>query len=379
MRSVLLAAALCLAGAPSVPGCMAAVEVPTPAASALDARARALAAALWAAQDADGAWRSRRYAVMAGGYALTPVVLGALERLGVPGPAGARERGLERLRALAEHGQPADGAPREYPTYADAYALACLVRVRDPADVALRERIAKRLLAAQCAEATGFAPDHPAYGGWGFSAPPAAGQPGHVDLAHTRIVLQALRAADALDAAAAARARRFVALVQRDPSDARTAALLAAHGAAGAQAYDGGCILSPIVIPANKGATWWTSYATASCDGLLALRAIGNEGDPGVRALEGWLAAHPRWDWPEGIPASSSEPWGESVRFYHLAVRAEATLRLDASDLTALTATLGEPQPDGLHANPGGFLMKEDDPLVASALAAIALAAAAGR
>ncbi len=351
-------------------------------------RAGRLASALWQRQHADGGWRSETYAVLKTGQALTPVVLQALMRIPeslAPRPAGSVERAVAFIRAgIDERGAVGMGDPDllEYPTYATAYALSCLVDRRDPVDLPLIARLTQRLIGSQCQESNGSTPGHPEYGGWGFSAP-RAGQPGHIDLAHTRIVLQALRAADALDDACAARALLFLRLVQRHPSETRVQPSFAAADAAIRSDYDGGFYLSPVVLAANKGGggspeqPWFSSYATATCDGLAALVAAGVAiDDERVTAAIAWLQRHPRWDWPEGIARGASEPWGESVRFYHLSVRA-LTARWHmpiAADWSPLLLALGHARTDGLYANPPGFLMKEDDPLVASALALEALA-----
>lgn len=342
--------------------------VGAPAGETLRERASALASAVWQAQADDGTWRSGTYAMLRRGRALTPVMLGALLRLpaSLAGPAERRQRGLVAVRAaIAADGSVGADDPDlgEYPTYATAATLHCLVLADDPTDAALRARCAGWLRACQRQEANGFRAGDAGYGGWGFAQPIAPGEAGHVDLAHTRWALQALRAGDALDAPTLTRALAFLARVQR------------VERTADQPAFDGGFYLSPVAWPANKGDGRWASYASATCDGLLALRAVGSASHLRT-AAERWLADHPDWDWPAGIPRDGAEPWGRAVRCYHLAARAEGMAGCTGTWRDELLAALPAPRADGLVVNPHGALMKEDDPLVASALALRALAAA---
>src|SRR4029077_2143054 len=136
---------------------------------------------------------------------------------------------------------------------------------------------------------------------------------------------------------------------------------------------------SPIVLAANKGreehvdgASFFRSYATATCDGVLALLAAGvDRGDERVvRAVE-WLQAHGDLNYPEGVPTDHPEPWGEAIRFYHYAARAEVYAALDwpgewRAELAAIVAkTQAE---DGSFRNTVSPLMKEDDPVMCTAL-----------
>ena len=95
-----------------------------------------------------------------------------------------------------------------------------------------------------------------------------------------------------------------------------------------------------------------------------------------MQAAIGWLERHPRLDVPQGIPLDHPEPWHAALRFYHFAVRAEVYAALDwpgdwRSQLRALIAERQDP--DGRFVNRESHLMKEDDPLLATALAVIAL------
>ncbi len=293
-------------------GCLpgpARVELPSPAtthplAKAVDWLVRK--------QQSDGGWHSINYAQLKSGAALTPLVRIAVESF-VRTPAGiARCPGLHLQpiwfirQSIASDGSLGANDPEllEYPNYATSLALQCLVAENDPTDRPLIARMVGYLVGQQYCEATGFGPEHPAYGGWGFGGPrPVGGSPGHMDIGHTRHVLEALRAAGHNDAATYARAERFLRLLQKHPTEDRPQPSVdgATPPAGGKPPYDGGFYFSPIVLAANKGGVGWVerseahadkstpnrvglassthptpyfrSYATATCDGILALLA----------------------------------------------------------------------------------------------------------
>jgi squalene-hopene/tetraprenyl-beta-curcumene cyclase len=281
----------------------------------------------------------------------------------------------------------ADPDVLEYPNYATAYALRCLARAGAPGDRALIDTMRARLVSEQYTPARGFTEASLVFGGWGFGGARPPGQAGHMDIAHTRCVLQALRESGTQDRAVFTRALMFLRLMQRHPSERRPhpPPLVTTAGAPRrAVRFDGGFFFSPVVLDANKGAVltddrgaYHGSYATATGDGLLALLAAGlPAGDQRVRAARRWLEQHERLDQPEGVPAGGPQDWGHAIEYYHLAVRAEAyaALGISARLRPRLPLELRPRQrPDGSFVNERNHLMKEDDPLLATALAVIAL------
>jgi hypothetical protein len=357
---------------------------------------------LWKQQAEDGGWHSGQYGVLRSGQALTPLVLDALldvpESI-CPRPDGAVARALDFIRKhVDEQGAlgHADADVAEYPVYSTSHALKCLLKVRDDpklgqeTDQRLAELMYSYLVAAQFTEGNGFATSDAAYGGWGLDAPREPGNPGHMDLAHSRRALAALRAfGPARGHSPFTRGELFLRVVQRHPKALAVPRLSARHGGQATHApYDGGFFFSPIVEQANKGRTepavdgshapYFRSYATATCDGVLALLACGiSRTDVRVVKAMEWLQAHEDFDYPEGVPRDHPEPWGEAIRFYHYAVRAEAydALEWPGDWRTKLSAAVAKTQAaEGSFRNGASPLMKEDDPILCTALAIVALA-----
>jgi hypothetical protein len=152
---------------------------------------------LWAQQDEDGAWHSQAHAVLKDGKALTPYILYHL--LQIPEdkftrPDGGVERGIAFIRreVRASMTMNGDSLPMlNYPNYSAAYALKVLCFLQQ--DTALQNILAGHLLREQFIEHRGITPDDLAYGGWGYGEPGLPyGEHGHVDISHTRRIVEAL-------------------------------------------------------------------------------------------------------------------------------------------------------------------------------------------
>lgn len=369
---------------------LAACARPEPRPAEPEAMLADAAAFLWSQQADDGGWHSETHGLLRGGQAWTPFVLHAL--LAVPAsvyapPEAGVERALAFLRARTNAGGVlglADSLVLEYPNYATAYALRVFARHGAPEDSALVRRMAAYLRAQQFTEQRGVTPDRPEYGAWGFGEVALAhGEVGHIDLSHTLRALQALREAGALDSTTEADALVFLRLLQKRPEETRP--LPPGNVAADLSVYDGGFHASPTVQGTNKG--WigtdgaFRSYATATADGLLALLAAGAAPDSApVQDAHRWLRAHPDWAVPAGIPSDGPVPWDRVMVFYHLHTRSAAYAALgDTTGRAQLTRLLAERQrADGSFANPDGAPNKEDDPLLATALAVEALVRVVG-
>jgi len=340
-------------------------------------------------QSPDGGWHSEMHGLMSSGQATTAFVFFAL--LSAPDslcavPKTVREEAIGFIRShTGENGALglADPDVLDFPNYATSYAVMVLRKNGDPADEGLIRRMADYLVSQQFNENRGVTFKHPAYGGWGFGETVfPAGSVGHVDLSHTRRVVQAVRVAGHSNEETYRQATAFLQLHQKVPSDARVQAVL---GDSADAAYDGGFFASSAIPVVNKstlvaireGTAIFTSYATATADGLLALLAAGHDQtDPHVVDAYRWLESHSQLAYPDGIPVDHPSQWGQVMFFYHLMVRGEVyrAMHTEGPWRNAIADLLADRQrDDGSFSNPNGAPNKEDDPLLATAMVLIAL------
>ena len=234
------------------------------------------------------------------------------------------------------------------------------------------------LINEQFDESRGINSEHIIYGGWGFGEELKEGEYGHVDLSHTRRILQALKSADCKDQAVFEKAKTYLEVLQKHPLNKKGQPPLNVKNNI---KYDGGFYASPVIHDTNKGgmqnidSTYFRSYATATCDGILALIACGiSTQREKITSASSWLMAHPEWAFPEGIPKDDPDQWHLVMKYYHIAVRCEAyrALSLPKKYFQGAVDVLKKSQmPDGSYANPYGAPNKEDDTLLATALAVI--------
>ena len=332
-------------------------------------------------QATDGGWHSETHAILRSGQALTPFILLSLIEAAEKRPAVPNDvlfRGVDFLRGhISETGIVGISDPLllEYPNYATSYTLRVLVAYGASEDSSRIRNMRRYLLDQQLTERRGVDPEHAAYGGWGFGETRLRlGEVGHVDLSHTLRVVEALRVSGDIEPSVYDHAGSFLRRMQTK------------YGAP-ANYIDGGFYYSPIVVAANKGGgvssdsdePIYRSYATATCDGLLALLASGfSRSDSSIVKAASWLEKHPALDHPEGIPKDHPAQWHEALFYYHLAARAAVYRRIGWPEKarTEMTMLLAERiQPDGSFVNRYGAPNKENDPLLATALAVRVLTA----
>jgi len=319
-----------------------------------DLRLEAAVEYLWSQQGSDGGFHSQTYGLLSSGQSLTPFVLNAL--VSVPESVAQRpRRGVEDAIGFIVDQTSHDGilglddpSVADYPNYATALAVRALMRT---GNVPLARPMVAALRRQQFAEANGWYEADAPYGGWGMGGPirrpPGAG---HVDLSMTRCVLEALAAAGAgPEDPAFKRARVYVARSQNP---------------------DGGCYFSTVNAETNKAGgarRGFASYGTATADGVLALRALGvSENDEALLKATRWLEAHHEPDRAPGLDEAPYDGWDQGLRFYYAGTIARA--------MPHLRVTLPAQSPDGSFSNPSN-LVKEDDPLIATAFAIEALVA----
>jgi squalene-hopene/tetraprenyl-beta-curcumene cyclase len=363
---------------------------------------RALTAAMRAlitAQSSDGSWRSRTYGALKDGLSLTPPILKAL----VFGPGGpeteaACRRGARYLVLRTR----TDGAivdePQEliYPVYTASASAIALSRINVDGGAAARDAWLVELRRRQMTESLGWGTSDRPFGAWGYAidppSRPAGGlsedQPLDADLSSTLFAVGALRinGASAEDPAI----RKALVFICRCQN-------LAEEGTEGDQAFDdGGFFFTPTDPVRNKagaagndrrGQVRHHSYGSATADGVRALLRCGLAIDhPRVVAALRWLQRRfsPRVNAGTFEPGRALEraatyyyyAWSATHAFRALGIRSWTEQGREVRWAEELAEELiAKQRPDGTWANSIGA-SKEDDPLVATPLAAGALALA---
>jgi hypothetical protein len=311
---------------------------------------------LWSQQAHDGGFHSATYGLLRSGQSLTPFVLVAL--LGVPESESSPPRvAVDRALTFIKTNTNAEGAlglmddtAADYPNYATALGLTAIIKAKRSGYESVIERMTGQLRAQQFSEANGWTSQDSAYGGWGMGGsihrPPEAG---HVDLSMTRHVLEALQLAGTSPA---------------DPMITRAMVYLQRS-----QNPDGGFYFSPVnpeINKAGQSGSRFGSYGTTTADGVLALRAAGiPDDDPRIANALAWLMQHHQPDRAPGFGEQPDRPWGSALRFYY----AHAISRV----LPNLPVHLPPQAADGSFKNEVN-LVKEDDPLIATAFALYVMA-----
>jgi hypothetical protein len=327
-------------------------------------------------QAEDGGWHSSTYGQMRCGVGNTALVLYALSHL----PEAERrkaapqiQRGYEfLLRNLSDEGfvRGPDGCS-DFPNYATALALAALKRSSGDKWKAERASMTQYLLLAQRTPTA----DKTVFGGWNHTGGSERDlqAPADEDISVTALALEALRRGEATKNINRESALAFLARCQNWQDSPQN---------------DGGFCFKPIADDLLNKAGWQErdgapfrgrSYASATADGLCALVDAGLPlDDPRVAAATAWLREHEAVDHVPGIPKEDAEvQMRDALVYYYHAALARAAERVPAAispgHRSAVVARLlSGQQADGSWRNPCP-LMREDDPLVATSLALVAL------
>lgn len=331
-------------------------------------------------QSPDGAWRAASYAAFRDGDALTPVVLWALRagRVSISDEVFARGlRWLERLTdTQSRRGEP--WAELRYPLFTASYAAQVLAAAGDRLRAARWADLLERL---RTSPALGWLVADPGCGAWSDAPVPpryAAPVPDMLapNISATALAVQAMAAAGR--GAGTLVARPFVESCQNfgtHPAD---------------EFDDGGFFFAADDPTRNKagsagrdagGRRRFHSYGSATCDGLLALRACGVRPDhPRMRAAVDWVrrasaGVKHAGSWSPGRVAAR-----ESLVFYH--AQALATVLADLARTEPWAAAQRQRLGDGIVAlqTPDGSWQGaapdscEDEPMLATVFAVRALA-----
>lgn len=350
---------------------------------------------LIAQQAADGGWHSKTYGQLKDGAAVTALALHTLSLCPKElrqRHAVAIERGFAFLdRGIRKRGTVAspDGS-LDFPTYAAALWLSAENRLWRPSS----PKIVDYLVGAQVLEARGFEKSSPSYGGWDLLGPQdAQGITTGTNISVTRHVLEALAIQHNRNQKGGLSHEAAAAL--RGPiQGAGKAYVLRCQQADGGFAFT--CEPTSLNNKAAYSDTELTkprSYGTATCDGILALAAclkadtmgglndfdkpVGGD-DQAIAKAIAWLAKRPSLDLVpgfEGLPPEAG--WDRGLRFYYYAALSRVLPLFPLADRDARREALQQ-HVSGLQQDDGSWVnesdrMRENDSLIATALAVVAL------
>jgi hypothetical protein len=333
---------------------------------------------LIAQQAADGGWHSKTYGQLKDGAAITALILDALGHLDAIDQQKhlvAIKKAFDFLdRGLAKKGTVAspDGS-LDFPTYAAALYLTGKRRLGLSVDGERKRLLLDYLLGAQVVEARGFKPDSPSYGGWDFLAKEdAQAITTGTNISVVRYVLEAL----AQEPGVAGQA-----------SGIPKALKLARAYVLRCQRPDGGFVFTCEPMSLNNKAAFADEklaeprpYGTATCDGILALLACDRvPDDKRLQKAVTWLVKRPGLELVpgfEGLPPEAG--WQRGLRYYYYAGLARVLPHFPASEIAPRREALVK-HIVSLQAKDGSWVnesdrMRENDPLIATALAVTALA-----
>jgi len=380
-------------------GSRSGVQSDPPEPSRVDRLNNALSSAarfLIAEQSPDGGFYSDVYGPFKEGPALTPLVLRTLQALPVSkkGPACAR-KGAAYLASLVKEDGTIDPGPRgiNYPVYTSAGAVQVLSQPANAPHRKARDAWLLYLRERQLTEDLGWKLDNKPYGGWGYSPriprKPKAGellQPlTESNISATLFALEALQAAEVKkDDPAFRKALVFLQRCQNFREDPKQRE----------PAFDDGGFYfiydDPVRNKAGlagkdrSGHERYASYGSTTADGLRGLILCGRPADdPRVAAALTWLETNFRSDRHPGKYAEDREHNRGAVYYYYCCSAAQALRAMRLEELQtsrgkvrwaeALADELLQRQrKDGSWSNPL-VPQREDDPLVATSLAALAL------
>jgi len=332
---------------------------------------------LLARQAEDGGWHSQTYGQMRCGAGNTSLVLYALTCLPQDARRGALPHMQRGYKFLLKN-QHQDGFVRgldgcsDYPNYATALTSASINRLGGGERNAQHARMRLYLQKSQQTQST---PARPAFGGWSHTGGKDRNllAPADEDTSATALAIEALKRSGGMNSDSRAAALAFLARCQNWQDSPEN---------------DGGFCFKPVPDdPLNKGG-WHNrdgaafrgrSYGSATADGLCALVDCGlAHDDPRVAAAIAWLRGHEAVDHVPGIPQEEAEvQMRDALVFYYFAALARAVERVPSAisprhRAGVVERLLKDQRPDGAWSSPCP-LMREDDPLLATPLAVIAL------
>lgn len=333
-------------------------------------------------QDESGAWKSKHYGAMKQGAALTSLALYSLSIA----PESIRDKHkdvIDQAFLFLEKGTLARGrvanpdGSLDHPVYCTSMYLTAAHRFRRKLDAKQVGVLLDFLVRSQCVEGRGFSPDNPNHGGWDVIGPDVmAGKTSGTNVSVTRYVLEAYSCYVPTNGKTSLKLdEETVGLVTKSRQHAikwlERLQKMNTDGGFRFSAQPGTAL--------NKSKTedgTPRSYASATSDGFLALYFGGVDGGEIYDSVLKWQKQNATAIEVTGFGEESS--WPDALRYYHLQAMARAaSVSSDvkwASQINSdVSAYIAQAQrEDGRFENKSA-LMREDDPIIATSFAIVAL------
>ena len=345
-------------------------------------------------QDESGAFKSQHYGAMKQGAATTSLALYSLSMT----PEKCREKNREAIqkaiaflmpgiRARGRVANP-DGS-LDHPVYSTAMFLVAVNRLDHELDPKLLVTLLDFLVRSQCVEDRGFGPENPNHGGWDVIGPDVMpGKTSGTNVSVTHFVLEAF--ACHVPVAQDQDSVIDKVTIERVLNSRKQA--VAWLGRLQEKSESGGFYFTAQPGSAlNKSRTDDDKpqpYASATCDGLLSLSFGGEIESVNFENASQWIRKRTTAVTVGGFENQKDSGWPKALQFYYLQSLARSTVsigdsekmkkeKLSESILADIHATLGKSQhEDGRFENESS-LMRENDPLIATSFAIIALSSSA--
>lgn len=307
---------------------------------------------------------------------MTALVLYACSHVDATVTSEYREALQSACQALASEidrqGCVANQDSRDYPNYASAMLLIAAERLDLQLSSDRKERLVEFLLESQIDEGEGYKLDDPDYGGWdmeGSSGGPRVSTGSNISVgaavAEALALQNDLRARAALD-----RFRDWLGRCQNLPGDGG----FFFHAQRGLDGNKAGWIADGNLADRTQP----RSYGSATADGLRSLKAGGTDprSEP-MRAAISWLENHPSVERVPGFEYGLDTSWSEGLRYYYWFALAKSLDAMPdksrAGFARAIVRELTARQSDDGSWQNENARMREDDPLIATTFAVIAL------
>ncbi len=337
-------------------------------------------------QDDSGAWKSQTYGSMKQGAATTALSLYAMSHLSKE-LRDAHSEAIEKAIAFLQPGielRNRTANPEgslDHPVYGTAMYLIAMHRIDADLESKQLQGLLRYLIDSQCVEPRGFQAEDPNYGGWDIIGPNVvAGKTSGTNVSITRF------AVDALQRFSTKESQTKYDLPESLVTETQKSIAVAGKWVKKlhAKSRDGGFIFSPhpgtALNKSKANGNRPLPYGSATSDGLLILKMANGAEGAQFRQASGWLKENSNFPLVPGFESEDFDSgWSRSLRFYYYQAFSSAVSQIDdekwsVNFTSQLASTIRElQQPDGHFANDSA-LMREDDPLIATSFAIIALA-----